>query len=427
MGWVWPGRRCCDTFLGMGEVVVTGVGCISPIGIGFSSFVDALRRGESGIGPVTLFDASGSRCKLAAEVTSFDPLSFMELREARALPRVAQFAVAASRMALADARLEVWPRATRIGVVLGTSSGPLAYALEQHAVFLEKGVRRTHPSLPAYAHNSVISSECAIQCGLKGPALTISSACTSAADAIGIGCGMIKAGVVDALLVGGADAPIMPALFAAFDRLGLMPVSFNDEPSRAARPFSADREGLVLGEGAAIFVIEDSNHASARGVVPLARVSGYGATCDASSHFHQEQSGVEAVRALEEAISGWSDRVDYINAHGTGTFDNDPFEAKVLRTVFGARLDEIPVSASKSQFGHLLGACAAIEAAVVVAAIQEGVIPATLNLERPEPECRLNHIVAAREGRVDAALSVSFGFGSRNAALLFTRCSDGGT
>jgi 3-oxoacyl-[acyl-carrier-protein] synthase II len=232
---------------------------------------------------------------------------------------------------------------------------------------------------------------------------------------------MIQAGLADALLVGGADAPICPSIFAAFDRLGMMPKHFNENPRAAIRPFDVRREGLVLGEGAAVLLVESERHARERDAAPIAELAGYGSTCDAKSHFHQEKSGSDAVRAIRQAIGRDTDAVDYVNAHGTGTRENDPFEARVLRLALGQRMDDIPISASKSQFGHLLGACGAVEAAVVLASMDGHFVPATLNLVDPDPECRLSHVTAVTEASIRVALSTSFGFGSRNAALVLKR------
>jgi len=389
------------------------------------AFTRSLRAGVSGIGPLTQCDPKPHQCRVAAEVGDFDPLRFLHVREARALPRVAQFAVAAARLALDDADLHAWPDPTRTGIVVGTSSGPIAYSFEQQSIYLERGARRMHPSSPAFAHNGVIASECAIQLGIHGTALTLSSACTSGTDAIGLGRTMVEAGLVDTLLVGGADAPITPSVFAAFDRLGMMPRCFNDRPEAASRPFDVDREGFVLGEGAAILVLESEEQARARGARLLAEVSGYGATCDAASHFHQEESGDHAVRAVALALGSagvGSEALDYVSAHGTGTRENDPFESRVLRRVLGEGACRVPVSSSKSQFGHSLGAAGAMEAAAIVAGMWGGFAPPTLNLDHPDPECDLAHVAGhSRPCRISVALSTSFGFGSRNAALVLRR------
>jgi 3-oxoacyl-[acyl-carrier-protein] synthase II len=406
------------------KALVTGVGCVTPIGIGFSAFADALRRGVSGVGRVTHFDASHYFSKIAAEVRDFDPAVFMDLREAKALPRVAQFSLAAAHLAVRHAGIRDWSDAGRVAMVVGTSSGAVSYTLEQHAIFLEKGMRRVHPSMPAYAHNSIVASEPSIQLDIHGPVFAVSSACTSAVDAIGIGCGMLAAGIADVLLVGGADAPICPAVFAAFDRLGMLPRGYEDRPEVAARPFDVDRSGLVLGEGAGILVLETAAHARARGARGLVAISGYGASCDAKSHFRQEESGADAERAIRDALRSAGlepSAVQYVNAHGTGTRENDPFESKVLDRVFGGSVAW--VSSSKSQFGHLLGACGAVEAIACIAAVLGKFVPPTVNLDRLDPACAALRYVggAARDVAIDNAVSVSFGFGSRNAALLIER------
>jgi 3-oxoacyl-[acyl-carrier-protein] synthase II len=236
---------------------------------------------------------------------------------------------------------------------------------------------------------------------------------------------MIEAGLADIMLVGGAEAPLTPSLFAAFDRLGILPTRSNERPEAAARPFDIHRDGPVLGEGAVVFVFESEGSARARGARPLAEMAGYGGTCDAASHFSQAPEAVDAVRAVEEALAaaGVSPRdLDYVNAHGTGTPDNDPFETRVLQRVLGADIERVPVSSSKSQFGHLLGGAAAIEAAAVLVAMEGGFLPVTLNLDQPDPECDLRHVRGvAVSATVNVALSTSFGFGSRNAAVVLRR------
>lgn len=409
---------------------VTGIGCVTPVGTGVEAFADALRQGRSGTGPLSLLDPRPYSCRVAAEVEGFRPSDFLGVRESRTSPRVVQLAVAAARLACEHADLRGWRDPTRVAILLGTSVGCSSYVIEQAGIFLERGIRRVHPSAPAQAQAGVLASECAIQLGVHGPALTLSSACTSSADAIGWGCDLIAAGSVDVVLAGGSEAPFAPLTFAAFDRLGMMPTSFNEEPERACRPFSADREGMVMAEGSAVLVLESAAHARARGQRALAEVAGYGATCDAASHFFQDESGVDAGRALEIALEraglGPAD-VDYVNAHGTATRQNDPFETRVLRRVLGAEAERIPVSSSKSMLGHLLGASAAIEAAATALALDGGFVPPTINLEEPDPECDLDYVPnRAREAPLRAALSTSFGFGSRNAALVLRRCEDGG-
>lgn len=398
------------------------MGCVTPIGSGREVFEDRLLEGDGGIGPVTLFDAEPFACRVAAEVRGFRAEDYMDLREARALPRVSQFAVASTRLALEDASIKRWHDPARVGIVFGTSSGSLAYAFEQHATFLERGVKRMHPSAPAFAHNSVVSSECAIQFDVRGPVMVVSSACTSSTDAVGVGAAMIASGVADVVLVGGADAPLTPSLFGAFDRLGMMPRSFNEVPGEAARPFDKRREGLVLGEGSVTFVLESESSCLDRGGAPIAIVRGYGATCDAYSHFRQDPSGGDAVRAiaLACAMAGWGSRqIQFVAAHGTGTRENDSFESYVLREFLGDHSAEAWVSAPKSQCGHLLGASGAIGVAAVLASMRSGYLPPTLNLDEPAEDCVLRHVrLSKRSCRVDRALVTSFGFGARNAALV---------
>lgn len=409
----------------MAHAFITGVGCVTPIGIGMAAFSEGLRTGRSGVGPLTACDPTGFGCRVAAEVRGFDPTAFMDLREARSLPRVSQFAIAAARLALKDAEIRAWDDATRAGVLMGTSSGPLAYALEQHAIFLERGSRRMHPSSPAFAHNGSIASECAIQLGIHGPVMTLASACTSSTDAIGIGARLVESGMVDVLLVGGAEAPLTPSLFASFDRLGMMPRQFNEEPERAARPFDAKRDGLVLGEGAIVLVLESEQSVRRRRARSSAAVVGYAATSDAHSHFHQKPDGSDAVRAVEQALRAAglaASAVDHVSAHGTGTRENDPFESSVIQRALGPAVSRATVSASKSQCGHLLGASGAVAVACVVAGMVGGFAPATLNLEEPDPDCDLAHVRGhPRPSFINVALCTSFGFGSRNAALVLRR------
>jgi 3-oxoacyl-[acyl-carrier-protein] synthase II len=409
----------------MARAWVTGIGCVTPIGVGVGPFAEALRAARSGIGPLTLIDARPYACRVAGEVTDFRPEDHMPLREARSSPRVVQFAVAAARMACEHAGLRRWKDSTRVAILLGSSMGAFPYNEVQHSIFLERGIRRVHPSFPALGHSGVIASECAIQLGVHGPVLTLSSACTSSADAVGLARDLIAHGVVDAVLAGGSEAPLSPLAFASFDRLRMMPTSFNEAPAGACRPFSADREGLVMGEGGAVLLLESEELLRERGGDPLAEVVGYAATCDADDHFVQKETGEDAIRAIEQALerAGVSaGEIDYVNAHGTATSQNDPFETRVLRTVFGERADRIPVSSTKSMVGHLLGAGAAVELAATIVGIRDGFLPPTINLDEPDPACDLDYVPReARSARVDTALSTSFGFGSRNAAIVVRR------
>lgn len=410
----------------MGEVFITGIGPVTPIGIGRSAFTDALRRGTSGTGALTAFDAAAFRCRVSAEISAFPALEFMSARDVRALPRVAQFAVAACRLALEDAQLSINASPHRVGVVVGTSVGPASYVFEQSATFIERGYRRVHPLFPAYAHIGSLSAECAIQIGAKGLSLGIGSACVSSADAIGMAAMLIKCGRADVVIAGGADAPLIPMLFAAFDRLGVMATKFNDCPHSACRPFSSDRDGFVLGEGAVAFVLESEAHAVRRGAQPLAILSGYSGASDNYGHLSQGESTVDAVRAIHEALSESEisvGEIDYVNAHGSGTLQNDRFETKVLREVLGARAATVPVSSTKSSVGHMMGAAPAVGIAATVAGMSDGFFPPTLNLKRTAPECvGLAHVANQSQlGTIRSGLILSFGFGSRCAAVVVKR------
>lgn len=409
----------------MARAVVTGIGCLTPIGNGVEAFSQGLRSGAAGVRSLHQFDPTPYKCKVAAGVPDFRPQDFLPLREARSSPRVVQFAVAASRMACQHAGLHRFPDATRVGVVLGTSVGPSAYNFEQSAIFVEKGLRRVAPTFPAQAHYGVIASECAIQLGARGPVMCVSSACTSSADAIGVARAMIETGMADVILAGGAEAPLAPMVFAALDRLSLMSRGYNDRPESASRPFAADRDGFVLGEGAAVLVLESEAHALARGASPLAVVAGYGSTCDAMSHFAQAEGGEDAARAialaLETASLSASD-LDYVNAHGSATPQNDSFETGVLKKALGDVAEGVAVSSTKSMVGHLLGAGPAVELAATILGMNGGFVPPTINLNSIDPLCDLDYVPnLARKAEVEAALSMSFGFGSRNAALVVRR------
>ncbi|MBM4242678.1 MAG: beta-ketoacyl-[acyl-carrier-protein] synthase family protein [Deltaproteobacteria bacterium] len=414
----------------MGDPVVTGMGCVTPIGVGRAEFSAALRAGRSGTRAAASLDAARYACQVAAEVGDFSASDFMRAREARTSPRVVQLAVAAARLALADAGLANWRDAARVGVFLGSSVGPSAYNFDQFGTFLERGVRRIPPDFPAQAHYGVIPSECAIQLGVHGPVMAISSACTSSADAIGLGGAMIRSGVVDVMIVGGAEAPICPMLFAAFDRLRLMPSGFNAVPHLASRPFAADRGGFVLGEGAGVLILEDAHHAISRGGRPIAHLAGYGATCDAESHFSHAADGRDAAAAIRAALGmagRRAEEIDYVNAHGSATRQNDSFETRVFHEVLGSRAKTVPVSSSKSMHGHLLGASAAVELVATIIGMDEGFVPPTINLYASDPECDLDYVPnQSRALKVSVALSTSFGFGARNAALVVTRVGDDG-
>ncbi len=403
------------------RVVITGLGCVTPLGV-LPEFWEGLTAGRSGIGALTAIDAAPYETRIAGQVRDFDPHQFMGRREAASMSRCVQFGVAAGKMALEHAGLVPdGIERERVGIYLGTSIGPLGHAMEQHAVFLEKGIARVHPMAPAQNYPGVLASELAILLGLNGPAITISTACTSGADAVGLALAQIRAGVVDVALAGGSEAPIFPMLFASFDRLGLMSRK-NENPAAACRPFDLGRDGFALSEGAAVCVLESETYARSRGASLLAELAGFGASCDAYHHLQQDPSGRQAARAIESALrdagAGVED-IGYISAHGTGTRANDTFETAVIKQVFGKRAYDVPMSSIKSMCGHLMGACGALELVACVKTLTDGVVPPTANLAMPDPDCDLDYVPNnARAASIGTILSNTFGFGSRNAALV---------
>jgi 3-oxoacyl-[acyl-carrier-protein] synthase II len=402
-------------------VVVTGLGCVSPYG-DVDAFWRGLAEGRSAIGPLSLFSSEGFHSRVAGEALAFKPDAFLPARVLKASSRCVQLAVAAGRMAIANAELDlesIDPR--RVGIYLGTSIGPLGFALQQYEVFVEKGIERVHPMAPSQNYSGVIASELAIQCGIKGPAMTISTACTSGADAIGLALSQLRAGVVDVAIAGASEAPLFPALFASFDRLGLLS-RWQGDPRLACRPFSRDRDGFVLSEGAAICVLERRYDAEARRRHGLAQLAGFSASTDAFHHFQQLPSGEEAMRAMREAMGDAGvtpDDVDYVSAHATATSANDPLETRVIKMTFGDAARRLPVNAIKSMIGHTMGASGAFSLLACVRSLQSGVIPPTINLVERDPECDLDYVAnGPRSARLRVVVSNTFGFGSRNAVLV---------
>ena len=360
---------------------------------------------------------------MAGEVRDFNPEDFLARREVQTFSRYLHFGVAAARLAWEDAGRLATHDPERVGVFMGSSLDAGGRNLSDGATFAEKGIDRVHPMGPLQYGGS-LPAETAIALGLRGATYSLSTACTASADATGLAAAQIAAGTLDAAIVGGAEAPIFPFLFAAFDRLHV--VSRINEPAEcASRPFSRDRDGFVLSEGAAMIVLEAEHLAVRRGARVYAELAGFGATSDAHHHLQPAPDGQEAARAIMmalEAAGATTDDVDYINAHGTSTPKNDATETLVLKRVFGSRARRIPVSSTKSMLGHMIGASAAIELMIRALAIHHGVIPPTINLTVPDPECDLDYVTeGARQVPLRVVLSPSFGFGSRNAALVLRR------
>jgi 3-oxoacyl-[acyl-carrier-protein] synthase II len=408
------------------RVAVTGLGAVTPLGVGAEATWKALVSGESGAGPVTRFDVSDFSTKIACEVDGFQPTDFMEQREARRSDRFTQFAVSSAVQAVEQAG---WTGAlpydaSRTGVVIGSGIGGIETLENQHTVLLERGPSKMSPfTVPLLMSNGAAGSV-AMRFGLNGPNFAAVSACATGAHSIGEAANMIRHGIADAMVAGGSEAPITPLAFGAFACMGALSRR-NDDPQRASRPFDADRDGFVIAEGAAVVVLEEWDAAVARGAEILAEVVGYAATCDAFHLTQPDPEGTGAAAAMRQALTdagvGTAD-VGYINAHGTSTPFNDKIESKAIRAVFGDNAP--PVSSTKSATGHLTGAAGAIEAVFSILALTTETLPATINHDTPDPECDLDYIPnRARNERVDHVLSNSFGFGGHNACLLFRRAS----
>lgn len=408
-------------------VVVTGMGAITPLGSDVTSTWQAMTEGRSGIGRVTLFDASQLKSQVAAEVKNYTPTDYFEAKEARRLDRYTQFALIAAGQALKDSGLQITAEnADRVGAVVGTGIGGIGTLLKEYETMQTKGPNRVSPFFVPMMLADVAPGLIAINYGAKGPNMVVTSACASSANAIGEAMRMIRCGDADAIIVGGSEACILSLAMAGFGVMQALSTR-NDDPEHASRPFDARRDGFVIAEGAAFMVIERLGHARARGARIYAEVAGYGATADAFHITAPSQDGEGAVRAMQHALAdaGLSAAdVDYLNAHGTSTPLNDPMETKAIKTVFGEQAYKVPISSTKSMVGHLLGAAGALEGLVCVKAILTGIIPPTINYEVPDPECDLDYVPnEARQATVRVALSNSFGFGGHNACLIFRALS----
>jgi len=407
------------------RVVITGMGAVTPLGADATTTWEALIAGSSGVGPITLFDTNGHDVTIAAEVKNFDPGVAMDRKEARHTDRFVQFALAASREAVEQARLIIDERnRDRVGVIIGSGIGGLTTLCEQLAVLHERGPRRVSPFVVPMMLADMASGRVSIQLGARGPNPSVVSACSSGADAIGLAVELIRRGECVAMLAGGAEAAITALALAGFASEHALSTR-NDDPPAASRPFDADRDGFVMGEGAAVLVLESLNHAAARGAHAFAEICGYGMAADAYHITQLAGDGGGAVRAMELALRQAGvqpGEVDYISAHGTSTPMNDRVETRAIKTVFGKHAHRLPLSSIKSMVGHLLGAGGALEACVAAQIIEHGVIPPTINYRRPDPECDLDCTPnKARTMAVSTVLSNSFGFGGHNSALILRR------
>lgn len=407
------------------RVVVTGMGAVSPLGLDVAELWRGIAAGQNGIGPITLFDAAGFDTRFAGEVKGFDANNYMDRKEARRTDRFVQLVVAATREALANAEFSVTP-ANRddVGVFIASGIGGIATLSEQQEVLRSRGPGRVSPFLIPAMITNLAAGHVSIMTGARGPSMCITSACASSAHAIGEAAETIRRGWAQAIIVGGTEASITPIGIAGFNSMKALSTR-NEAPEQASRPFDVDRDGFVMAEGAAVLILEDETAAHARGARILAEVVGYGATSDASHITNLAEDGAGVKRAIQLALQRAAidpADVDYVNAHATGTPAGDPVESMAIKAIFGDHAARLPVSSSKSQFGHLLGAAGAIESIVSILALQHQLLPPTINLDTPDPRCDLDYVAGtARPAKLDVALCNSFGFGGHNVALVFRR------
>lgn len=411
------------------RVVITGIGAVTPVGIGKDAFYEALLAGKSGIGPITHFDASEYATRIAGEVKDFDITNYgVEKKEARRMDRSAEFAIAAAVMALEDSHLDLDEEdRDRCGTVVGTGIGGIDSIHDVYVTLFNKGPARVSPFAVPMMIANMVSGRVSIQLGLRGPAITDVTACASGTNAIGDAFRIVARGDADIMFAGGTEAAVSPGAVAGFASMKAMSTR-NDEPELASRPFDAERDGFVMGEGAGIVVLEELEHAKARGAHIYAEVIGYGSNGDAYHITAPAPGGVQARKCMELAIKDAGidpSEINYINAHGTSTGLNDKNETFAIKELFGDHAKDIAVNSTKSMTGHLLGAAGAIEAIVMAMAIETGKIHPTINLTNPDPELDLDYVPeGARELKVNCALSNSFGFGGHNATLLVRRYED---
>ena len=413
-----------------GRIWITGIGVITPAGTGIDAFRAGLRAGRSPVKRIDRFDPTQFRSQVAAQVDDFDPLAWMPPKTARQLDRFSQFGLVAGQLALADAGLRPGEGGSaspeRIGIYLGSALGGIAYAEEQHERYMAKGIRQVAPNLALAVFGGAAPANLGIALDVRGPILSTANSCASGAVAIGEALGAIRAGEIDAAIAGGVEIPLSPLAFGAFDIIRALSSGSNDDPAHACRPFDAGRDGFVMGEGAALLVLESDEIVRARGVEPYAAVMGYGATSDAYHMVQPRADGREAARAatiaLAQAVVS-PDEIDYVSAHASSTPLGDVAEARAIALALGAGVaSEVPVSGTKALYGHPLGASGAIEAAICALAIRDGWAPASVNLHVPDPEIAAILPCLLREGREGVyrrILSTSFGFGGLNAALVF--------
>ncbi len=405
------------------RVVVTGLGAVSPVGLDIPSLWDSIVNGRSGIDFIRSFDTKDFVTKFAAEVKNFDPVTYVNRKQVRHMDRFTQFAVASCLQAVESAHLKIdIQNAGEVGVIIGNSVCGLLSVCEQYRVLLEKGPGKISPALAPTMTGDAASVQTSLLLGTKGVNYSPSSACASGTDAIGQAFEIIREGRAKAVLAGGTEVPVVPLVMAAFNAIRALSTK-NEDPKGACRPFDMARDGFVMGEGAAMLVLEDREYALERGAPILAEVAAYGCSSDAFHLIQPSPDGEGAIRAVKMALSNSGispDEIDYIHAHGTATLLNDRVETGVIKKVFGERAQQIPISATKSITGHLLGASGSLGAVITVLALKNNIAPPTINLTNPDPECDLDYVAnQARPVKIRTAMMNSFGFGGHNAVLVF--------
>ncbi len=404
------------------KVVVTGAGMITSVGLDRETTWAAVTAGRGSVSTITSFDASEYRTQFAAQVHDFDPEKFMDPKEARKADRFCQFAIAAAQEALEQSGLGELDDPFRAGVIIASGIGGMHTFEDQHSKLVARGPRAVSPLFIPMMIADMAAGLVSIRFGFRGPNYCTLSACASAGHAIGSAFDQIRLGNADVMITGGTEAAVSPMAMSGFGNMKALSAR-NDDPARASRPFDAERDGFVLGEGAGMLVLEAEEHAVARGATILAELSGYGFTADAYHMTQPDNDGIGAQACMRAALASAGispQQVGYINAHGTSTPFNDKIETKAIREVFGPYAEKLAISSTKSMVGHLLGAAGGVEGAVTVLALRDGVLPPTINLEHPDPECDLNYLPGhAVKQRVEYAISNSFGFGGHNVTLCF--------
>jgi 3-oxoacyl-[acyl-carrier-protein] synthase II len=408
------------------RVVITGMGCVSPNGVGNEAFSEAILAGKSGVDRITRFDPSEIQVQIAGEVKDFDELAWVDKRERKHVSRVLPLALAAATEALKDAGLDApslpLEEKRRFGVILGSGGGSQEFTEEQYRLFFQQQYKSMSLFCVPTGVMGTLSSELSVRFGLRGTSHVVTTGCTSSTDAFGYSVRQIQSGRLDMVLSGGADAPIALGIVKGFILMKILTDSWNEEPTRGSRPFSANRDGFVVAEGSWMFILEEYEHARARGAKILAEVRGYGSTCEAFHRVRLQECGEEPARAIQNAMNEAgiaADDVHYVNLHGTSTQLNDRIETRALKLVLGDQAKHVPMSALKSQIGHPQGACGSAGIAATLVAMRTSQLPPTINLEKPDPECDLDYVPqAGRKKAVEHAVCNCIAFGSKNSALV---------